>query len=114
MLRYILTPAVDMTFSVPMTVASYLGWKLWKQPPAGESEAARRVRQITTVYFTASLPLHYQTWVTKDFGKVLHRLPKRVHPFIVAWQTWLAVKNWKLAAQSENDAFGTALARQAV
>ena len=79
--RQVFTPAVDMAFAVPMTIAGITMVLLWRRailPALWE----RIVYALVALFFLGSIVLHLKTWVTWDTSYV-NAFP--------AWYPYLAV-----------------------
>ena len=79
LLQDVYTPAYDMVLALPMTYAALTGWLTWRRV-----EHPNRRHQIAygflLVYFTASVPLHVQTLVSRRTDYI------RAFP---EWYSWL-------------------------
>ena len=63
--QYILTPTFDMLLAIPMTYAAIVGWLSWKQV-SFDRGWKKFVYGFILVYFTISIPLHVQTYLTQS------------------------------------------------
>jgi ABC-type spermidine/putrescine transport system permease subunit II len=63
--QYILTPTFDMLLAVPMTYAGIVGWLSWKQV-SFDSGWKKFFYGFILVYFTISIPIHVQTYLTQS------------------------------------------------
>lgn len=63
--QYILTPQFDMVFAIPMTYAGIAGWLAWNKVLFD-----RRWKKVfygfIMTYFTISIPIHVQTYLTQS------------------------------------------------
>jgi hypothetical protein len=67
------TPTIDKVFAVVMTYAAVAGW-LSRRYVAFTSTRQKVILTVILVYITASLPLHYATYVTNS-TKLLTAVP---------------------------------------
>lgn len=63
--QYILTPGFDMVLAIPMTYAGVVGWFSWKQV-SFEHGWQKFFYGFILVYFTISIPIHVQTFLTQS------------------------------------------------
>jgi len=70
LLRYVLTPAFDMAFAMPMTYGGIVSWIVWKRV-VHPSWWHRVVYGFLAVYFTLSIPLHIRTFFTQRTDYIL-------------------------------------------
>jgi hypothetical protein len=63
--QHILTPTFDMLLALPMTYAAVVGWLSWKQI-AFDRGWKKFLYGFILVYFTISIPLHVQTYLTQS------------------------------------------------
>lgn len=63
--QYILTPQFDMIFAIPMAYAGIAGWFAWKMV-AFERGWQKVFYGFIMVYFTISIPIHVQTYLTQS------------------------------------------------
>jgi len=61
----LLTPTIDMIFSVPMTFVAVCFW-WFRREVSFRTLADRIAYYVVAVYFTFSVPLHVQTMVTRN------------------------------------------------
>ena len=61
--QYILTPTFDMLLAIPMTYAAIVGWMFWKHAYLDRGWK-KFLYGFMLVYFTVSIPLHVQTYLT--------------------------------------------------
>lgn len=67
--QYILTPAFDMLLAIPMAYAGIAGWFTWKQV-LFDRGWKKLLYGFILVYFTASIPIHVQTYLTQSTAYV--------------------------------------------
>jgi hypothetical protein len=94
LLRYILTPSFDAVLAVPMTYGGIVGWMVWRQiehPTLWH----RLVYGFTIVYFTLSVPIHVQTFLTKRTDYIL-AFPWWYSYFILLVQVGMLAFVWHL------------------
>ena len=70
---HVVTPTLDKLFAVVMTYAAVAGW-LSRRYVAFTGTRQKVILTVILVYITASLPLHYATYVTGS-TKLLTELP---------------------------------------
>jgi len=70
LLKYIFTPAFDAIFALPMLVGVAGFWPAWKRM-ALRNRFEKIVVLATAVLFVGSIPLHVQTWYTKNTDYIL-------------------------------------------
>ncbi|MCL4859635.1 MAG: hypothetical protein KJZ93_09525 [Caldilineaceae bacterium] len=63
LLKYVLTPRFDMALAVPMTYAGIVGWLLMRRVHH-PNHWHRIAYWLLVVYFTISIPIHVQTYIT--------------------------------------------------
>lgn len=63
--QYILTPEFDMFFTIPMAYAGVTGWLSWKQV-VFDRNWKRFFYGFVMTYFTISIPIHVQTYLTQS------------------------------------------------
>lgn len=93
LLQNVLTPAFDMALAVPMTFAALCMWA-FRSRVQFTGRAHRVLYYVVAVYFTGSLPLHIQTFVTGSTEYI------RVFPmwfsFVIIWvQLGFAIVMWR-------------------
>ncbi|MBK7317224.1 MAG: hypothetical protein IPO36_03720 [Anaerolineales bacterium] len=67
--EHILTPAFDMVFAIPMAYAGIIGWLSWNKVVFDKGWKKFFYGFIMT-YFTVSIPLHVQTYLTQSTGYI--------------------------------------------
>ena len=98
-LQYVLTPRFDMFFAALMTYAGISGWLVWKR--VIHSGPWHRVMYgFLTVYFTASIPIHAQTFIkgSTDFFRLF---PEGYSLFSIPLMVLLLVFVWRLKFESD-------------
>jgi hypothetical protein len=70
LIRYVLTPSFDAVLAVPMTYAGIVGWLMWRRV-VHPNRWHRLVYGFTIVYFTISIPIHVQTFITQHTDYIL-------------------------------------------
>jgi len=70
LMRYVLTPSFDAVLAVPMTYAGIVGWLMWRRV-VHPNRWHRLVYGFTIVYFTISIPIHVQTFITQRTDYIL-------------------------------------------
>ena len=98
-LKHVLTARFDMFFAVPMTYAAISGWLAWKRvllPGLWH----RVFYGFLTVYFTASIPLHAQTFIrgSTDFFRLF---PEEYSLFSLPLMVVLLVFVWRLKFKTD-------------
>ena len=92
-LQHVLTARFDMFFAILMTYAGISGWLAWKRV-LHPGRWHRVVYGFLIVYFTASIPLHAQTFIrgSTDFfrlfpeGYSLLSLPLMISLLVFVWR----------------------------
>src|SRR5215216_3321094 len=74
-LQYVLTARFDMILALPMTYAGICGWFIWKRV-IHPALWHRVLYGFLTVYFTISIPIHAQTFITgrTDYIRISRRV----------------------------------------
>ena len=72
-MAHVVTPTLDKIFAVVMTYAAIAGW-LSRRYTAFTGTRQKVILTVILVYITASLPLHYATYVTNS-TKLLTAFP---------------------------------------
>lgn len=70
LLRYILTPSFDAVLAIPMTYGSVIGWLIWRRV-IHPSVWHRFFYGFIIFYFTISIPIHVQTFITQRTDYIL-------------------------------------------
>ena len=70
LMRYVLTPMFDAVLAVPMTYAGIVGWVVWRRV-VHPNRWHRFIYGFTIVYFTVSIPIHVQTFITQRTDYIL-------------------------------------------
>ena len=70
LLRYILTPSFDAVLAIPMTYGGIVGWLIWRQV-IHPNVWHRIFYGFTIFYFTMSIPIHVQTFITQRTDYIL-------------------------------------------
>jgi len=70
LLRYILTPSFDAALAVPMTYAGIVGWLMWRRV-IHPNRWHLVFYTFTILYFTISIPIHVQTFITQRTDYIL-------------------------------------------
>jgi hypothetical protein len=65
----ILTPAFDMVFAIPMAYAGIIGWLSWNKV-VFDKGWKKFFYGFIMIYFTVSIPLHVQTYLTQSTGYI--------------------------------------------
>ena len=98
-LQHVLTARFDMFFAALMTYAAMSGWLAWKR--VVHSGPWHRVMYgFVTVYFTASIPLHAQTFL-KGSTDFFHLFPEGYSLFSIPLMILLLVFVWRLKFESD-------------
>jgi hypothetical protein len=63
--QYILTPGFDMIFAIPMVYAGIMGWFSWNKV-AFDKSWQKFFYGFIMLYFTISIPIHVQTYLTQS------------------------------------------------
>ena len=94
LLRYVLTPSFDAVLAVPMTYAGIVGWMVWRRVEH-PNLWHRFVYGFTIVYFTISIPIHAQTFLTQRTDYIL-AFPWWYSYFILLVQVGMLAFVWHL------------------
>ena len=94
LLRYVLTPTFDAVLAVPMTYAGIVGWMLWRRV-VHPNRWHRFIYGFTIVYFTISIPIHGQTFMTQRTDYIL-AFPWWYSYFILLVQMGMLAFTWCL------------------
>jgi len=94
LLRYVLTPTFDAVLAVPMTYAGIVGWLLWRRV-VHPNRWHRLIYGFTIVYFTISIPIHVQTFITQRTDYIL-AFPWWYSYFILLVQVGMLAFIWHL------------------
>lgn len=97
--QYILTPQFDMLLAVPMTYAGIVGWLSWKQV-AFDRGWKKFLYGFILVYFTISIPIHVQTYLTQSTDYI-NAFPGWYSYFVLALMTGMLMFVWNLAYKSD-------------
>lgn len=92
--QYILTPGFDMLLAIPMTYAGIVGWLSWKQV-AFDHGWMKFLYGFILVYFTISIPIHIQTYLTQNTAYI-NAFPGWYSYFILALMTIMLIFVWNL------------------
>jgi hypothetical protein len=92
--QYILTPTFDMLLAIPMTYAAIVGWLSWKQV-SFDSIWKKFLYGFILVYFTISIPLHVQTYLTQSTDYI-DAFPTWYSYPIVALLSFMLIFVWKI------------------
>jgi hypothetical protein len=93
--QYILTPVFDMLLAIPMTYAGIVGWLSWKQVSFDRSWK-RLLYGFILVYFTISIPIHVQTYLTQNTGYI-YAFPSWYSYFVLVLMAVMLVFIWDLS-----------------
>ena len=96
--QFILTPMFDMLLAVPMTYAGIVGWLSWKHV-AFDAGWKKFLYGFILVYFTISIPIHVQTYLTQSTAYI-NSFPAWYSYFILVLMTAMLIFVWKLAYKS--------------
>ena len=94
LMRYVLTPTFDAVLAVPMTYAGIVGWVVWRQV-VHPNRWHRFIYGFTIVYFTISIPIHVQTFITQRTDYIL-AFPWWYSYFILLVQVGMLAFVWRL------------------
>lgn len=97
--QYILTPGFDMLLAIPMTYAGIVGWISWKQVSL-DGGWKKYFYSFILVYFTASIPIHIQTYLTQSTAYI-NAFPGWYSYFVLALMTVMLVFVWNLKYKTE-------------
>lgn len=97
--QYILTPQFDMLLAVPMTYAGIVGWLSWKQV-AFDRGWKKFLYGFILVYFTISIPIHVQTYLTQSTDYI-NAFPGWYSYLVLALMTGMLMFVWNLAYKSD-------------
>lgn len=97
--QYILTPGFDMTLAFPMTYAGIVGWLSWKQV-LFEHGWEKYFYGFILVYFTISIPIHVQTFLTQSTAYI-NKFPNWYSYPILALMTFMLIFIWSLRYRSQ-------------
>jgi hypothetical protein len=86
--QYILTPQFDMILAVPMTYAGITGWLSWKNIEFDRNWKKFFYGFIMT-YFTISIPIHVQTYLTQSTDYIDAFPPWYSYPILVVMSLML-------------------------
>lgn len=92
--QHILTPAFDMLLAIPMTYAAIVGWLSWKQVSFDRGWKGYLYGFIL-VYFTISMPLHVQTYLTQSTDYI-DTFPAWYSYPIVVLLSFMLIFVWKI------------------
>jgi hypothetical protein len=92
--QHILTPAFDMLLAIPMTYAAIVGWLSWKQV-SFDRGWKEFLYGFILVYFTISLPLHVQTYLTQSTDYI-DTFPAWYSYPIVVLMSFMLIFVWKI------------------
>jgi len=93
--QYILTPGFDMLLAIPMTYAGIVGWLSWKQV-LFDSAWKKFLYGFILVYFTISIPIHVQTYLTQSTAYI-NAFPGWYSYVILVVMTGMLLFVWNLA-----------------
>lgn len=96
--QYILTPEFDMLLAIPMTYAGIVGWLSWKQV-SFDSRWKKFLYGFIVVYFTISIPIHVQTYLTQSTDYI-NTFPGWYSYFILVLMTAMVIFVWNLTYKS--------------
>jgi hypothetical protein len=94
LMRYVLTPTFDAVLAVPMTYAGIVGWMLWRRV-VHPNRWHRFIYGFIIVYFTISIPIHVQTFITQRTDYIL-AFPWWYSYFILLVQVGMLAFTWRL------------------
>jgi ABC-type spermidine/putrescine transport system permease subunit II len=100
--QYILTPAFDMLLAIPMTYAGIVGWISWKQVFFNRG-GEKFFYGFILVYFTISIPIHVQTFLTQSTDYI-NAFPNWYSYPILALMTLMLIFVWNLQYRSHSSA----------
>ena len=92
--QHILTPAFDMLLAIPMTYAAIVGWLSWKQV-SFDRGLKEFLYGFILVYFTISIPLHIQTYLTQSTDYI-DTFPAWYSYPIVVLLSFMLIFVWKI------------------
>ena len=96
--QYILTPGFDMLLAIPMTYAGIVGWLSWKQV-SFDRAWKRFLYGFILVYFTISIPIHVQTYLTQSTDYI-SAFPGWYSYLILVLMTGMLLFIWNLSYKS--------------
>ena len=94
LMRYVLTPTFDAVLAIPMTYAGIVGWMLWRRV-VHPNRWHRFIYGFTIVYFTISIPIHVQTFITQRTDYIL-AFPWWYSYFILLVQVGMLTFVWRM------------------
>lgn len=92
--QYILSPGFDMLLAVPMTYAGIIGWLSWKQV-SFEHGWQKFFYGFILVYFTISIPIHVQTFLTQSTAYI-NAFPGWYSYFVLVLMSTMLLFIWNL------------------
>ena len=100
MTRYIVTPAFDMVFALPITYAAIMLWVNWRRVDHPATWHKWMYGAIA-LYFTISIPFHVRTYITGDTD-VLLKFPTWYSAALLPFLFGLLAFAWKLRLKEDN------------
>ncbi|RIK38470.1 MAG: hypothetical protein DCC55_21010 [Chloroflexi bacterium] len=94
LLEYVLTPRFDMALAVPMTYAGIMGWLMGRRV-IHPNRWHRVTYWLIVVYFTISIPVHVQTYLTQRADYIL-RFPAWYSYFLLPILAAMLIFAWRL------------------
>lgn len=92
--QYILTPQFDMAFAIPMVYAGVAGWLSWNKV-VFNSGWQKVFYAFVMTYFTISIPIHVQTYLTQSTDYI-DAFPEWYSYPILALMTAILLFAWNL------------------
>ena len=96
----VVTPTVDKVFAVVMTYAAVVGW-LSRRYTVHTGTRQKVILMVILVYITASLPIHYSTYVTNS-TQLVTIFPLRYGALFMVVVGAMLVFVWRLRIQRPN------------
>jgi hypothetical protein len=100
LLAHVVTPTVDKVFAVVMTYAAVAGW-LSRRYAVCTGTRQKVILTVILVYITASLPIHYSTYVTNS-TQLVTIFPLWYSALFMAVVGAMLVFVWRLRVQRPN------------
>lgn len=99
--QYVLTPQFDMVLAIPMTYAGIMGWLSWKRVIFNHGWQRFFYGFIMT-YFTVSIPIHVQTFLTQSTDYI-DKFPAWYSYPVIMLMALMLVFIWKLEYKSNSE-----------
>jgi len=100
LLAHVVTPTVDKVFAVVMTYAAVAGW-LSRRYVVYTGTRQKVILTVILAYITASLPIHYSTYVTNS-TQLLRVFPLWYSALFMVMVGAMLVFVWRLRIQRPN------------